>query len=152
VRSFIRLKQVYAGQQEIEKWAITEYSHPRLFDEHLLSLECELGWNGGTHAYHNSPCVEGSFYPFVRYRGISGSSILDTGCIWIGNRYCFPRIYVDNTLAWWDEPYDKKGEIARDPFLPYFALAEKLQSFLSKNSRKLYSLNKLLDDIDCHVL
>jgi len=151
VTSFIRFNKVYADQEEQVKYAAMEWESPQEFDARLLRIECELGWNGSTKKYDDEPAIEGGFFPFCRYRGVRGSQLLDTGCIWIGNRHCYPRIYVDNTLAWWDEPYDREGYVAKDPFLPYFRLHEKINYFTTAHAAKRYSLNKV-DAMDGLVL
>lgn len=129
-----------------------DYISPAVFDERYLEITCKLGWSGTTTNYDKTNCVEGGFFPFARYRGKRGSALIDTGCIWIGNRYCYPKIFVDNDLAWWDDPYDTRGEVARDPFLPLYALLPIKQKFLLRSWKSRYELNKILDNPDIAIL
>ena len=140
IRCWLRFKDIYRSQEEAAKYAIQTFIGPETFDAHLQEIECELGWNGKSNSYENAGLAEGGFYPFARCKGSHGANLIDMGCIWIGNRHCYPRIYVDNELAWWDEPYDLNGELAQFPFLPYSELHSKMHKLRNAKFRSRYKL------------
>jgi hypothetical protein len=77
-----------------------------------------LGWGSQYKNYMEETVPEGAFFPFVRMRRRS-KLIVDTGCIWIGSRGSYPRIYVDNRFCRWYFPMSLSGVVIREAFVPF---------------------------------
>jgi len=130
-----RLKACYRSEEEVDDWRKPVFTSAEDFTRHSKGIELELGWPGTFEKYELSPCLEGAIYPFMRYRGYSTRFPIDSGFIWIGNKHCFPRIWVDNGFSAWQEPYDKNGIVQTFPFLPASELQDQLDR-LGKRLRK----------------
>lgn len=135
----IRFKAIYAEQSEIEAFSRLEFDEIA-FLRNLVKLH-EIGWGGKFKKYEKEYSPEGAFYPFIRFRG-AGYIPIDTGAIWIGARDCYPRIFVDNGIANWIEPYSRSGSVMTEPFDIY--------SEVSKNMKRLSNkaVFPMLDIVD----
>ena len=138
-----RLLKCYQQDQEIAEHSRFDFSTPEEFDVIYSRILLHNSWGGRTHGYLKTKAVEGGFYPFIRYRGSNGKVIADTGCIWIGNRLCHPRIYADNRLAWWDEPVFVTGEVMQRPFLPFPELSPYIRELSDGRYSRKYRLNRV---------
>ena len=129
----IRFKNCYENDLSIQRRARLTATSRQEFSEILAEIN-ERGWGGEYCTYKQA--LEGAFYPFVR---CSGRKPVDTGAIWIGTRYDYPLIFVDNSVANWVCPYTKSGKVMSEPFEPY---ARVVQNWGRLSNRKLYpSLN-----------
>lgn len=109
----IRFKKIYETVEEIEKFCLLDFSE-NVFTKNLLKISL-IAWGGKFQRYDMDYSPEGAFYPFVRFAGKSFTPV-DTGAIWIGARDCYPRIFVDNGVAEWVEPYSRSGLVMTEPF------------------------------------
>lgn len=109
----IRFKAIYEDQEHIEDFAKLEFDEIAFF--RTISKLYQIGWGGKFDKYDKDSAPEGAFYPFVRFQGV-GYIPIDTGTIWIGARDCYPRIFVDNGVANWIEPYSRSGLVMTEPF------------------------------------
>lgn len=109
----IKLKDCYQSDSDIEKLCKLKFIYSEYFSEHFKKV-AELGWGGK----FKTPkfAHEGAFYPFVRF--VEGCRPIDQGCIWIGTKHEYPRIYVNNLVADWLSPYSGMGYILTEPFEP----------------------------------
>lgn len=112
-RMLIRIKDCYESEAVAQTFCKLEFTCEDDFD-YVLGRINHLAW-GGKYAKHKF-ALEGGFYPFVRC--IELHRPLDVGCIWIGTRHEYPRIYVDNLVARWVCPYSKMGHVMIEPFEP----------------------------------
>lgn len=113
----IKFKYCYEDLEEMQSHACGAFVSHEVFDSIYHSTD-SLGWRSKFYDYSNEACVEGSFFPFIRSKG-KVSNLVDTGCIWIGARNSYPRIFVDNTFCRWYFPIDSAGNIVTKAFLPY---------------------------------
>lgn len=115
----IKIKDCYSSDPQIQGLCKLKFLSEDYFDINLAKVE-QLAWGGKftTHKY----ALEGAFYPFVRC--IERHRPIDTGCIWIGTRHEYPRIYVDNLVANWLCPYSKMGYVLTEPFEPLHRVIE----------------------------
>jgi hypothetical protein len=95
-------------------------SHAEFSD--IYARVSALGWGSKFQDYMSSTVPEGSFFPFVRMRKRGRGvvrEIIDTGCIWIGSRGSYPRIYVGNRFCKWYYPMSFSGRVLKEPFVPF---------------------------------
>lgn len=123
----LKVKDCYQSEAEAQKFCKLKFLSEDFF---MLSLEKvqQLGW-GGRYLMPKY-ALEGAFYPFVRC--FSGCRPIDTGCIWIGTRHEYPRIYVDNRVANWICPYSRMGHIIVEPFEPLHRVIENWSKLANK--------------------
>lgn len=114
-------RDIFLTEADREKYSLREFTSDKDFFRMYYSALGNLGWNCKYKDYKKAPSPEGTFYPFVRYTAVRLSSIVDTGCIWIGARDCYPRIFVDNGSSGWVEPYGGDGYVQLEPFAPLSA-------------------------------
>jgi hypothetical protein len=108
----IKFKKIYQKQNDETKFARTTFPAKQEIEQLTLEIEL-LPWGGEYSTYKQAP--EGAFYPFVRSKG---PGPIDTGIIWIGTKYDFPKIYIGNTVANWLCPYNSSGTVMTEPFAP----------------------------------
>lgn len=112
-KMILRFKDCYQSDTDIEKFCKTEFLSEEYFNLLIDSLR-GLAWGG---KYKSPKCaLEGAFYPFVRC--VKRVRPIDSGIIWIGTRYEYPRIWIDNMVATWLCPYSKGGHVMVEPFEP----------------------------------
>lgn len=126
----LRFKDCYPSEQEIVKFCKLQFLSEEYFNENAKSIQ-EMGW-GGCYKTPKS-ALEGAFYPFVRC--IQRCRPIDTGIVWIGTKYEYPRIYVDNLVANWLCPYSEAGYVMSEPFEP---LPRVLQNWSQLADRRRY--------------
>jgi len=126
----VRFRRIYGSLKDIEKCSIVEYSSVYVLHERYLRL-AGLADGGEYWRYDQDYCPEGSFFPFVRTSAASYAPI-DTGCIWLGTRFEYPRIFVSNEVAKWISPYSPGGFPRVDPFRPYFQVIDILPRLMNK--------------------
>jgi hypothetical protein len=109
----LRFKDCYESDSVVQQFCKLEFLAPQYFAENLLRVG-ELGWGGR----YKVPRValEGAFYPFIRC--VVGHRPVDQGCIWIGTKHDYPRIFVNNHVADWLCPYSSSGHVMTEPFEP----------------------------------
>lgn len=130
----LRFKQWQNSDYDIQKRARMTPTSREDFSEVLADIN-QFGWGGRYYKFEQA--LEGAFYPFVR---CSGRVPVDTGAIWIGTRYDYPLIYVDNTVANWICPYTKSGKVMVEPFEPFHRVVENWHRL---SNRRLYPCLKL---------
>lgn len=109
----IRFKDCYLSELEAQKYCKMKFLSEHDFNKNAENLR-QLAWGGRFVAPKYA--LEGGFYPFVRC--VQKVRPLDSGIIWIGTRYEYPRIYVENLVANWLCPYSKGGHVMSEPFEP----------------------------------
>lgn len=114
----IKLKRVYQSINDSEDYALTEFTSSFEFQDRYEQVD-DCGFGGEFEPYDKGCCPEGAFFPFIRAKGRRKFEIIDTGCIWIGTRFDYPLIYIDNDVANWIGCYSPSGRVRRDPFRPY---------------------------------
>lgn len=117
----IKIKDCFPSEAEAQKYYKDRFTSAEDFDENAKDL-AQLAWGGKFKTPFNA--LEGGFYPFVRC--VQRIRPIDSGVIWIGTRYEYPRIYVDNLVARWLCPYTPAGVVMTEPFEP---LSRVLQSW-----------------------
>jgi hypothetical protein len=137
----IRLKAIYEDTEDIEKFAINDFDE-LLFNRMLVRLS-QIAWGGVFTKYDLDYSPEGAFYPFVRFSG-RGYKPIDTGAIWIGARHCYPRIFVDNGVANWVEPYSRSGIVMTEPFEPYANVRQNMRRLANKAIYPMLELDQFL--------
>jgi len=115
----VRIKDCYASEFEIQKYCKLKFLSEEYFSENAKNFS-QLAW-GGMYTIHKF-ALEGAFYPFVRC--MEKTRPVDSGVIWIGTRYEYPRIYVDNLVANWLCPYSKGGYVMTEPFEPLYRVLD----------------------------
>lgn len=123
----LKLKDCYRSESQAQKFCRLKFLSEEHFTLNLEKIQ-ELGW-GGIHVMPKF-ALEGGFYPFVRY--INKCRPIDMGCIWIGTRHEYPRIFVDNKVANWLCPYSKMGYIMTEPFEPLYRVIENWSRLANK--------------------
>jgi hypothetical protein len=136
-RFILRYKHVYQAGVTPEFFAVDKFIDNDVFDAIYQQIDT-LGWGSRFYNYDKQVCVEGSFYPFIRYSGRKVKNVVDQGCIWIGGRSVYPRIYVDNSYCRWFKPIDKAGNIRLKPFLPLSDIQQELSKL--RNQKIIDSL------------
>jgi hypothetical protein len=116
----IQVKECYEDKLEMFHHSSLEFFSHEDFNEKYTRIRA-LGWNCKWAKYLSDTVPEGSFFPFVRFNQ-NKSRLIDTGCIWIGSRSSYPRIYVDNNYCKWYFPINLTGEIIWEPFVPFSEL------------------------------
>lgn len=129
---FIRFKKLYESFAQMEEYSILDCSDSSVLNDKYLQLY-ELGYGGEFSRYDKFTCPEGALFPFVRLKGRKKFEFIDTGCIWIGTKFDYPRIFVDNSVANWLNPYSHTGFVRTDPFLPYFQVIKIKHKFTSES-------------------
>lgn len=109
----VKFKDCYESDSIAQRFCKLEFLYGEYFTENLKKID-ELGW-GGVFATPKF-ALEGAFYPFIRC--LQRHRPTDIGCIWIGTKHEYPRIFVDNRVADWICPYSKMGHIMTEPFEP----------------------------------
>ena len=127
----IGLKGVYGSLTDIELCGITKFNSVDELSVRYSKLNA-LGYGGKFVKYDKKYCPEGALFPFVRFRGLKNMELIDEGCIWIGNRFEHPRVFVANEVANWLCPYSPGGFARIDPFRPYFQVIEILPKLMNK--------------------
>lgn len=129
--------------RDVELCSILEFDSVDELSNRYLRLN-ELGYGGEFEKYDKQYCPEGALYPFVRVRGRKKYEIIDTGCIWVGTRFEYPRIFVDNDVANWLCPYSQGGSVRIDPFRPYFQVIQIMPKLMNKYHHPDIELTGLL--------
>lgn len=129
----IRFKKIYESLLDMEQCAITEFSDVRELTKRYQRLD-ELAFGGEFFPYEKGYLPEGALLPFVRVRGTKRYEIIDTGCIWAGSKYEYPRIFVDNDVANWVCAYSPGGYARKEPFLPYDKIIDILPKLMHKKN------------------
>jgi hypothetical protein len=111
----VKLKHIYRDTVSQRDYAQTQINYD-MFDRIYRYLD-GLGWGSQFENYDETECLEGSFYPFIRYYGKRIQKICDLGCIWIGTREKYPRVHVQNGYCRWYKPINKAGIINTMPFM-----------------------------------
>lgn len=114
----LKFKKIYGSMRDVELCSIAEYESVGELSARYNKLD-QLAYGGEFEKYDKQYCPEGALYPFVRVKGRKNYEIVDTGCIWVGTRFEYPRIFVDNDIANWLVPYSPGGFVRKDPFRPY---------------------------------
>lgn len=109
----IKFKDCYDSLSSVESLCKLKFIYAEYFAEHFKKVN-ELGWGGRFSVPRNAH--EGAFYPFIRC--MERHRPVDSGCVWIGTRHEYPRIYVNNHVADWLCPYSRMGYILTEPFEP----------------------------------
>lgn len=128
----IGLKKIYGSIRDIELCAITECDSVDELADRYEKLNA-LGYGGEFAKYDKQYCPEGALFPFVRFKGRKNLELIDEGCIWIGSRFEYPRIFVANEVANWLCPYSQGGTVRIDPFRPYFQVVQILPKLMNKH-------------------
>lgn len=129
----LRFKHWHRSDMDLQKYARLSPTSREDFTERMQEMS-QFGWGG--QYWKPEVALEGAFYLFVR---CNGRKPIDTGAIWIGTRYDFPLIYVDNSVANWICPYTRTGRVMTEPFEPIHRVIE---NWARLSNRKLYpSLN-----------
>jgi hypothetical protein len=126
----VKFKDCYESELVAEKYCKLEFIYGEYFTEHLKKVN-ELAWGGLYRVPKNAP--EGAFYPFIRC--LERHRPTDTGCIWIGTKHEYPRIYVNNLVADWLCPYTKMGHILNEPFAP---IGDVIQNWQRLSDKRLF--------------
>jgi hypothetical protein len=129
----IRFKKIYESLRDMEQCAILEYNDVSELHERYQRLD-ELAFGGEFFPYEKGCLPEGALLPFVRARGTRRYELIDTGCIFIGTKYEYPRIFVDNEVARWFSAYSPGGYARKKPFLPYPAILDVLPELMHKKN------------------
>lgn len=126
----IRFNDCYESDSEAAKYRKLHFLSGEYFDENAKSLR-ELGWGGR----YKTPkyAIEGGFYPFVRC--MQKIRPVDAGIIWVGTRHEYPRIWLNNLVAFWLCPYTKAGYVMTEPFEP---IDRVLANWHRLSDRRLY--------------
>lgn len=128
----IGLKRIYGSFKDIELCAVTEFNSVDELSTRYDRLNA-LGYGGEFAKYDKQYCPEGALFPFVRYRGLKKIEVVDEGCIWVGNRFEYPRIFVANEVANWVCPYSEGGTVRVDPFRPYYQVIGMMSKLMNKH-------------------
>lgn len=126
----LKFKDCYESNFVAEKFCKIKFIYAEYFTEHLKKVS-ELGWGGLYKVPKLAP--EGAFYPFIRC--LEKHRPIDSGCIWMGTKAEYPRIYVDNRVADWLCPYSKMGYILTEPFEP---LSSVIANWKKLSDKRLY--------------
>lgn len=126
----IRLRRIYSSIKDVEKCSLPEYWSVHKLHKRYVDLAL-LADGGRYYRYDQECCPEGALFPFVRTANSSLAPI-DTGCIWLGSRFDYPLIFVDNEVAKWISPYSEGGFPRIDPFRPYFEVIDILPKLMNK--------------------
>lgn len=129
---YLKFKGIYDTYLEIEKYAITDYTDLDQLTARYKYIDT-FGYGGVHKKYDRSYCPEGALFPFIRSRARSRVDLIDTGCIWLGTRFEYPRIYVENKVATWVSGYSPGGFPRTDPFLPYDKIRDVLPKLMNKS-------------------
>lgn len=130
-RLCLKYKRIYGSLKDIELCSITEYQDLSELTERYERLD-NLGFGGEFYSYDKFYCPEGALFPFVRTRGKKNCLPIDTGCIWVGTRFEYPRIFVNNNVAQWVSAYSPSGYARKEPFLPYDKVIDILPMLMNK--------------------
>lgn len=126
----LKFKNCYESELVAERYCKLRFLYGEYFTEHLKKIN-ELGWGGEYKVPKIAP--EGAFYPFVRC--LERHRPADVGCIWIGTKHDYPRIYVNNMVADWLCPYTKMGHILTEPFA---LLGDVIQNWRRLSDKRLF--------------
>lgn len=140
---YLYFKKVYRSLRDIEECAVLRGDNKRKLRERYRSLE-DLGFGGKFKKYDKEYCPEGAMFPFVRARGRRKLDILDTGCIWLGTRFEYPLVYVDNGVADWVSCYSQTGRVRKDPFRPYYQVVDLVPKLCDKEKYPDLNVDLLL--------
>lgn len=127
----VKFKKIYGSMRDVELCSILEFDSVDALSERYDKLN-QLGYGGEFERYDKQYCPEGALFPFVRVRGRKKYEIIDTGCIWAGTRFEYPRIFVDNDVANWLCPYSPGGFPRKDPFRPYYQVIQITSKLMNK--------------------
>lgn len=128
---YLYLKGVYPSLLEIESFCVLspdKFEMKRKYED--LS---DLGYGGQFLKYEKGFCPEGALFPFLRGKGRKNIEIVDEGCIWLGTRFDYPLIFIENEVANWINPYSKTGRVRIDPFRPYAQVLDLLPKLVNKD-------------------
>jgi hypothetical protein len=128
----LRFKKIYSSLRDIELCSITDFDSVDELSERYKKLD-SLGYGGEFEKYDKSYSPEGALYPFLRVRGRRKYEFIDSGCIWIGTKFKYPLIFVNNDIANWISPYSPGGLVRKEPFLPYFKIREIMPRLMNQN-------------------
>lgn len=136
----LKLKDCYQSEAQEQSFCKLKFLSEEYFTANLSKIE-GLAW-GGVHM-NCKLALEGGFYPFVRY--MNRCRPVDTGCIWIGTRHEYPRIYVNNRVANWICPYSRTGHVMTEPFEPLYRVIENWSKLANKKRYPDLDLPPLID-------
>jgi hypothetical protein len=128
----LRFKKIYGSLRDIELCALTEFDSIEELSDRYERLN-SLGYGGEFFKPDTVSSPEGGLYPFLRVRGRKRYEFIDSGCIWIGTKFEYPRVFVDNEIANWFCPYSPGGVVRREPFLPYAKAIQIMPRLLNRN-------------------
>lgn len=114
----IRFKKIYEGYSDLERCSTVEFQQVSELQDKYARLS-EVGYGGEFCFYEKDYLPEGALLLFVRVKGLKRYEFIDEGCIWVGTRFDYPLIFVDNSVANWVCPYSPAGSVRMKPFLPY---------------------------------
>lgn len=117
--------------RDAEACSLCEFDSVSSLSDRYEKLD-QVGYGGKFEKYEKQYCPEGALFPFVRVRGRKNFQFIDTGCIWIGTRFEYPRIFVRNEVANWLCPYSPGGYVRKDPFRPYHQVIQILPRLMNK--------------------
>lgn len=127
----LRYKKIYGSMRDMELCSITEFESVSELSARYDKLN-QIGYGGEFERYDKQYCPEGALILFVRVKGRRKYEIVDTGCIWLGSRFEYPRIFVDNDVANWLCPYSPGGFARKDPFRPYYQVIQILPKLMNR--------------------
>lgn len=126
----IRFKDCYVSDSEAAKYRKLRFTSEECFNKSAEEIR-ELAWGG--RYFTPKYAIEGGFYPFVRCA--QKIRPVDAGIIWIGSRYEYPRVLLNNLVASWLCPYTKSGLVMTEPFEP---IGKVLSNWSRLSDRRLY--------------
>lgn len=126
----IRFKDCYECEEQSVEYRKTRFTSEECFNENAGKIR-QLAWGGRYSAPKYA--VEGAFYPFVRC--MQRIRPVDDGIIWIGTRYEYPRIWLNNLVASWLCPYSSMGYVMTEPFEP---ICRVLENWTRLADKRLY--------------
>lgn len=128
----IKFKGIYSSMKDMELCSMPEYDFTEQLTERYSRLN-EVAYGGEFARYDKGHCPEGALFPFVRLKGSKKFEFIDTGCIWIGSKFSYPLIFVDNDVAHWISPYSVSGYVRQEPFLPFAQVVKIIPKLMNKN-------------------
>ena len=137
-RLTIRLKNIYYhGDIWPEHYAKDSFNNNLEFDRIYAAL-FDLPFNGYLRIDKGFIAPIGSFWPWVRFYQKS-YNVIDCGCLWIGSKSSYPRIWVDNQYSqeWW-LPIDYAGNCLWQGFLPRVLIGDLKENLISDIVRNKY--------------
>jgi hypothetical protein len=139
----IKFKRIYGSMLDVERCSIVKYENLKQLTERYQAID-ELAFGGEFYRYDKEYCPEGAFFPFIRATGKTRLEIIDTGCIWLGTKFEYPRVFVDNDVANWLSGYSPGGYPRIKPFLPYDKVIDILPKLMHKKNYSDIELDSII--------